>query len=257
MTKHEIVVRVTTDYTIFKRTANRKIYQSHVEKLMSSYKDDSLSMRSSPIVVSRGHHVIDGQHRLQAAKNLKMPVYYIIDDTITTMDQVLQQIVLRNVQQKKWAIIDYVQFYAAQGMEEYIFLDDIIETYGPCFSISAVFHLCQLDFKGFREGRSNEILRAGRIKIKNKDQIQKFIQIFHCDIMGKQLPSHEKTLLCSRNYMKALMILMENPKHRLTYELFMKKIEKNAHMVRNVSNDLEAQNCIKEICRRRDRIDKE
>jgi len=66
----------TKDYSIFKKhESNRGIDQNNLKKIVNSIKaEDLLAFR--PILVDAQMRVIDGQHRLEAARLLDLDVYY-------------------------------------------------------------------------------------------------------------------------------------------------------------------------------------
>lgn len=67
----------TTDYGLFKIAKfNRSINKGNVERLVELNKTEN-NFNLFPIVVDKDFTVIDGQHRLEACKKLKAPVYYI------------------------------------------------------------------------------------------------------------------------------------------------------------------------------------
>jgi hypothetical protein len=68
--------------------------------------------------------VIDGQHRLAAAKELDLPVYFLVSEEA---DLKTTQAV--NTSSRKWSAKDYVDSYAAAGDNEYIYLQQFIETF--------------------------------------------------------------------------------------------------------------------------------
>ena len=66
----------TTDYSIFKKiNGNRGISHSHVTKLTAAIARRNL-LQLFPIIVNEKMEIVDGQHRLWAAKRLKLPIYY-------------------------------------------------------------------------------------------------------------------------------------------------------------------------------------
>lgn len=80
--------------------SNRMVDFRHVRRLKKSIADIGLI---EPIVVNDRLEVIDGQHRLQALKELDEPVTYIVShsaDKATVMDV--------NNTQKNWSLSDYV-----------------------------------------------------------------------------------------------------------------------------------------------------
>lgn len=98
----------TNEYSKFKfLPENRQVNQRHVERLMESFQQKYIP---NPIIVNEYGHVIDGQNRLTAAMNLKMPVYYIVIDGLTAAD-----IAPLNFNAKNWKISDYLNFHLTQG----------------------------------------------------------------------------------------------------------------------------------------------
>ena len=74
------MIHTTKDYDKFKITkGNRTMDIAHKDKLKESMKiDDILSLR--PILIRENGEVIDGQHRLTAAKELGLEIHYMIAD---------------------------------------------------------------------------------------------------------------------------------------------------------------------------------
>lgn len=109
------VVGSTTDYDRFNIVAsNRAIKKSNVAKLMKSFKITNGMLKSHPIIVDRNFNVIDGQHRLDACRKMKIPVHYLISD------DVLDNIPIFNSYQEKWGLQDFARYFANNGNENYI-----------------------------------------------------------------------------------------------------------------------------------------
>jgi hypothetical protein len=110
-----LTVASTEDYTVFKTlTSNRPIIQSHVKKLAKSMKENPHLFASRPILVNENMFVIDGQHRLRAAKEVGAPVYFMVSENITVDDTRLL-----NTTQTNWSMIDFARSYASTGNEYY------------------------------------------------------------------------------------------------------------------------------------------
>ncbi len=108
-------IKSTKDYGIFrKKEPNREIDRPNLKRLINSIKAQNL-LEYRPIIVDKSFYVIDGQHRLEAAKSLNVPIFYQINKEATDED-----IILLNTTQKKWELSDYVNFYASKGYENYI-----------------------------------------------------------------------------------------------------------------------------------------
>lgn len=109
----------TTNYDMFKfREDNRaQINQSHVKRLAESIKARNL-LQMRPIIVNGKMEVIDGQHRLLAAKMLGVEIFYKVEQTLGIMDMLAMNCA------KAWGIQDYVNFFVQNGHQEYIKLSD-------------------------------------------------------------------------------------------------------------------------------------
>lgn len=104
----------TTDYGMFSFIAsNREINTANMGKIVASIKYKNL-MHLNPIIVDEKFRVIDGQHRLEACKQLGIPVFYVVSEGISNVD-----ISLLNASRKNWVLQDYLNFYCTEGHETY------------------------------------------------------------------------------------------------------------------------------------------
>ena len=112
----------TKDYNQFKFLANnRDINKNHVKKLAESMKERRLV---SPILVNELGEIIDGQHRFEAQKSLKMPVPYIIQNGYKEKEaQIL------NINTSNWTLNTWVKFYCREGIKDYIIYKDFKKKY--------------------------------------------------------------------------------------------------------------------------------
>ena len=114
----------TKDYEKFDLfNFNRKIDKNHVKRLKGTL-DNEDALKSAPILVTPDLSVIDGQHRLQAAKELDLEVYYIIDYDFTP-DKLVN---LNNVH-KKWTLNDYLNYWENRGSVNYLEIRNLMEKY--------------------------------------------------------------------------------------------------------------------------------
>ena len=114
------MVHTTEDYTRFEfNELNRSVDAAHVRKLKRNIKEIGLIQ---PITVDSEGHIIDGQHRFHACRELGIPVRYIIQDSMK-----MQDVVSLNNLSKRWSTMDKVQSYAAQGNKHYQRLLDFHE----------------------------------------------------------------------------------------------------------------------------------
>ena len=108
----------TEDYDSFHRVnGNRSINSTHLKRLKNEIaKQDLLFM--NPILVNKRKEIIDGQHRLQAARELNKTVYYI---TIInqTQKKILGDIHTLNQNRRNWSVEQFMHSYCDLGKPDY------------------------------------------------------------------------------------------------------------------------------------------
>lgn len=111
----------TTEYEKFKfRADNRaQINQSHVQLLIRSIKTKNL-LNLRPILVNQEYEIIDGQHRLLAAKSLGVPIYFDVEENLKSSD-----IISLNLS-KSWLIGDFLNYYCRNNYDEYLKLKEFM-----------------------------------------------------------------------------------------------------------------------------------
>jgi len=111
-------IYTTMDYGIFKfDKMNRQVNASRVRQLVKS-----MHLRgfiNEPIKVTPSLVVIDGQHRLEAAKITKKPVLYFIDDS---PGDLFDKMATSNALKKVWDKHDYIHGLVEKGLPSYITL---------------------------------------------------------------------------------------------------------------------------------------
>lgn len=108
------IVKCTKDYSIFKKhTSNRDLSQENLKKIKRSMEARNM-LEFRPILVDQHMRVLDGQHRLEAAKQLGIEIWYQINT-----DSAPEDIILLNANQKRWNRSDYLNYYRGQGNESY------------------------------------------------------------------------------------------------------------------------------------------
>ncbi len=112
-------IRMTTDYSIFLHViGNREINKSNVNRLKESINEIGLQV---PILVNENKAIVDGQHRLQALKELNLPVTYV--QSAITKEEHIPDLQVSKV----WTALDYAKRNAAQGDKQCIKALDIVE----------------------------------------------------------------------------------------------------------------------------------
>ena len=116
-------VKVTSDYSIFHRMeGNREVTSRRAMKIRQSIED--VGYIPAPIIVNEGMEVVDGQGRLDALRQLNLPVYFIVIPGLE-----LRDCVAMNINTTSWGLRDYVDSYAEKGIEDYIRLKRLIESF--------------------------------------------------------------------------------------------------------------------------------
>lgn len=168
------MIEKTTDYTIFnKLSGNRTLKENYLRRLTNSIQNDN-QLHLHPIIVDKNFDIIDGQHRLQAAKHLGVPVYYIKDENVKST-----HVIRANATQETWKLADYVQFYAENedcydmpNRQDYVKIIDLAK--GCDFGISAI--LCLLFGKSSRI--IQELLKSGNFLMPNEQVYRECLDIY-------------------------------------------------------------------------------
>lgn len=125
------VIEHTRDYSQFKTiTGNRGVQKAHVKKLMTAIEQDPETIKFNPIIVNENMEVIDGQHRLEALKELArngvdQPAYYIVAPGRT-----LEDVQAINSGRKAWSPLDYAYSYVERGNRNYQRYLDLRKEFG-------------------------------------------------------------------------------------------------------------------------------
>ena len=112
----------TTNYDIFKKQiGNRPIRKAHVARLTRSMNEDYLV---TPIIVNENMEIVDGQHRLEAQKELNLPTYYYIEDGYR-----LEQTRRLNIGSANWGTLDFLEGFCSMGLKDYLIYRDFYNKY--------------------------------------------------------------------------------------------------------------------------------
>lgn len=123
MDKNINTVWSSRDYTKFKLIAgNRAVNRAKVESLMESIEKNPLA---KPIDVNENFEIIDGQHRLEAWRELGMPVIFIVHPGWG-----LIQVPILNSNQNNWKTTNFVDSFIQQGKKEYEVYQEFADRWG-------------------------------------------------------------------------------------------------------------------------------
>lgn len=144
------MIKKTKDYDqfVFRNDNREKVDQAHAKRLAESIKARNL-LELRPIVVNEKMEVIDGQHRLIAAKMIGVEIYYQQEKKLDAED-----IIRMNVA-KSWTTADYLNFYCHHEYEEYKKIAAFMKKHKLSLKVALTIALGQsnLGFTQFREGK--------------------------------------------------------------------------------------------------------
>jgi len=144
----------TYNYEMFRTIeGNRDTNKTHIKRLMSSMEEMYLM---SPIIVNSKMEIIDGQHRYESAKNLELPIRYIVD-----ISAGLRAVQLLNAKNKDWTPTDYMESYIKLGNKDYILYKEFKEKY------KLPHQVCQVLLNGSFGRTVSHGFNNGEFKIQN------------------------------------------------------------------------------------------
>lgn len=116
-------IYTTFDYDKFKTLVdNREVKQRTTSKIIESI--HKVGYITNPIIVNERMEVIDGQNRLEALKELNMPVDYIVVEGAT-----IKHCRALNINQSNWTTMDYIRSYADGGNASYRYLVAMLKAF--------------------------------------------------------------------------------------------------------------------------------
>lgn len=155
------VIKETRNYDLFCREEGNRVVnlKTHQARILRHSMSRSGWLKSCPAVVVRrdGKNFLkDGQHRLAIAKELGIPVSYVIDEAAKDLD-----VAEFNNSSRSWGINDYIARFAELGNKDYIYLQNFIAEKGITPKIAVEL----LDCSDPRSAR----LTSGRFRAAKKD----------------------------------------------------------------------------------------
>lgn len=166
------------DFTLLE--ANRLISRPHIQDLIKSFSETPDIARTHPILVNEKLEIIDGQHRFLAWKEMKWPVYYIVEKGLTVQDALRL-----NSNQRAWRIEDYARAYAMSGNTQYQqFLELREEFHWP-------YTILQIYCEGHERSNATKTFKQGHLKLMKdrksmRDNMEKFNELI--DLLPAKTP---------------------------------------------------------------------
>lgn len=172
-------VRTCRNLNEFKRIdGNRTVSPKRVAKIMASIKSRGFI---GAIVVNEKKEIIDGQGRVEACRQLNLPVDYIMQPGLT-IDDCIEM----NIAGEPWTLRDYIDSYASRNIEDYVLLSNYIDAspFPLMITLYAMFGMCNVD-----------MIKKGRISV-TKQMVSKADHILEFLINFEKVPTNRRTEFC-------------------------------------------------------------
>lgn len=142
-------IKKTYDYSKFKFLSYNRAVGSN-KKLMRSIEMANLTS-VCPIIVTPSLEIIDGQNRFEVCKSKGMPIFYVVyeGDAETAMKAL-------NTCSQPWRQEEWMQYYLAKGVPNYVALKDFMDMYNlPISNAILIFSNGSTNAATFKKGMLN------------------------------------------------------------------------------------------------------
>lgn len=194
-------IQNTRDYKAFRLIkGNRPIIKNKVSKLVASFQSGIDLFPFCPVLVNKDMYVIDGQHRMEASKQLNRPVYFTV-----VPDFELKQIAQINEASNKWTIKDFFNCFIESGLKDYQTLMLFMEKYELVIgtSVSLLTHGHPYD-----STNANQTFRNGQFTVKKMKEAEALMTL----VMDYEDISQDK--LCRKgDFIRAIYLLAKEDKY--------------------------------------------
>lgn len=232
------MIKSTLNYDMFKKQEmNRNIVESNVIRIMDSIKARNL-LEYRPIEVNESLEVIDGQHRLEACKRLKIAVFYIIKESMSMEDNVRLQ-----TQQLNWKKEDYLDYFCKLGNDNYIKLKEFARKNN--ISVTAA---CNLFSKGAGGGGLIRQFKEGRFVFFSEKEFETSLvleRLHEFIAYVKTKTGQDVRYLSSIAFMRAF-VYFQNTK-TVDIDIFFKKLPYKLDCVRPCARIVDYMNMLRSI----------
>lgn len=173
------VIRATTNLDHFKKVENnRKIRKNN--KLKKEIEKFGIKQ---PIQVNEKMEIIDGQHRLDCAKQLKIEGIEIVVPFYIVPNASQKEMITQNVANKNWNNIDYVEAYMSQN-EVYATIYDLYLKYPTLQIANLLAVLRNSTVKGSMVTEDSDAFKDGHFEFWNLDYSKAFLS-FYDDVIAE------------------------------------------------------------------------
>jgi hypothetical protein len=192
LSEGEFKVYSTSNCTHFKRLKeNRMINEAHVLALIDSFLNDGYLF--TILYLNEKLEIIDGQHRLEAAKRKSLPVYFMIMPGWS-----IKEVTILNMNSRNWTIVDFMETHAKAGNPNYVRFKEFFDAYE--FDVT----VCQLIITGRRSGgyASSDEFRMGYMQVDEQQLTDAYLKAKKIMCL---IPFHPHGWK-SRNFVEAMLL---------------------------------------------------
>lgn len=194
------MAKSTTNYEMFKfREDNREkgVNQYNLKDLIEKIRKRNL-LPMCPIIVNGAYEVMNGQHRLLAAKFLGLPIYYEVQEDLDFKDMIAMN------SGKNWLDSDVLNAFCKNGYDEYIKLKKFMTKHDLSITIAKTL----IVGKGRDQGRN---FRDGKF-IFDEEEFGQAFEICHdtIAIIRKINGSIESSFTRSSRFWRPLISLIRH-----------------------------------------------
>ena len=205
MSHNDLQIHSTHDLSIFKNlNGNRDLNINNVDRIAKSILDNGFF--KVPIVVNEYFEIIDGQHRVEAAKKVNSIVYYI-----KVKDYNLSTAILLNANSSNWKTIDYVKSFCERGNINYLKLMQLYESnkdfgINTCAELTTDF-IYRLVSKN--DNSKSDVIKTGNYiynDVNDAEYIFESMRKIH-----ENIPEAKSTIYC-----RTIKLCLKNPEFKLS-----------------------------------------
>jgi len=227
-------IRKTKNYDKFKmHKANREVNKNHIENIKKSMQQNFLI---TPIIVNDKYEVIDGQHRLHACIDLRLPVYYCIKKNYGIKE--MQRL---NAINKNWIPKNYLNSGVVLGDQNYIDYKRFKNKYDFSHEINITL-LCNNT-----SHIENEKFKKGTFKVKDYNLACRYAETIH--LISPYYDGFKR-----RRFISAILFLIKNKQDVFSMEEFLLKLKNRPNSLQHCINTKQYLELIEEIYNYRRKI---
>lgn len=203
----------TKDYSIFKtHPVNRMIRYSKVQELVKLMEIRGW-LQGSIVVVDKDYVIINGQHRVEAARITGVPVDFVQLPIVATAELIREN----NLHHMSWSLEDTMGGFVAEGNPDYIELDEFRKRFPEIRFTDAMMIAKTSTRSAYRKELEN-----GTFKMKDPELSEEWAK--RVQMFKPYVPTYN-----ARSFVRSLTKMFVNPDFNFDY--FMMKVRRYPYMI--------------------------